>query len=137
MRILIIKTSSLGDLFRALPAVHLLKSGSQAEIDWVVNSEYAALVKCFSDVRRVVPFPRRNLLPNLGNFLKELRVEEYDLIVDLPDLPFGMYSFVLKKSSLYSILFIELNSYWLIFFISSLFSFSLIFVSLLLLFTCI
>ncbi|MDF7807317.1 glycosyltransferase family 9 protein [Pontiellaceae bacterium B12219] len=86
MRILIVKTSSLGDLFHALPAVHLLKTAFDAEIDWVVNKDYAGLVECFSDVRKVIPFPRKALFPNLGSFRAELRKEAYDLVVDLQGL---------------------------------------------------
>jgi len=86
MRILIVKTSSLGDLFHALPAVHLLKQAYGAEIDWVVNTEYAGLVECFTDVRRVIPFPRNGLWSNLGTFRQKLRAERYDLIVDLQGL---------------------------------------------------
>lgn len=86
MRILIVKTSSLGDLFHALPAVHLLKTGLNAEIDWVVNSGYVPLVKCFTDVDRVIPFPRSNVFPNLRNFLADLRKEKYGLVVDMQGL---------------------------------------------------
>jgi lipopolysaccharide heptosyltransferase I len=86
VRILIVKTSSLGDLFHALPAVHLLKTGLNAKIDWVVNSGYVPLVKCFTDVDHVIPFPRSNLLPNIGNFLSNLRKEKYDLVVDMQGL---------------------------------------------------
>lgn len=86
MRILIVKTSSLGDLFHALPAVHLLKSGLNAEIDWVVNSGYVSLVKCFTDVSRVIPFPRNNLPSGLPGFLAELRKETYDLVADMQGL---------------------------------------------------
>lgn len=86
MRILIVKTSSLGDLFHALPAVHLLKTGLDAEIDWVVNAQYVGLAECFSDVRKVIPFPRQGLLPNFGRFRKELQRETYDLVVDLQGL---------------------------------------------------
>lgn len=86
MRILIVKTSSLGDLFHALPAVHLLKSGLNAEIDWVVNSGYVPLVRCFTDVSRVIPFPRSNLRANLKSFLSGLRKEKYDFVVDMQGL---------------------------------------------------
>ena len=58
-RILIVKLSSLGDLIHALPAVHCLKTGLDAEIDWVVHPAYADLARCFSDVSRVLTFPRR------------------------------------------------------------------------------
>lgn len=86
MRILIVKTSSLGDLFHALPAVHLLKTGLNADIDWVVNSGYVPLVKCFTDVSRVIPFPRNNVHGNLKSFLADLRKEKYDLVVDMQGL---------------------------------------------------
>jgi lipopolysaccharide heptosyltransferase I len=86
MRILIVKTSSLGDLFHALPTVHLLKDAFGAEIDWVVNAEYVKLVECFTDVRKAIPFPRRSLLANAGAFRRELRRESYDLVVDLQGL---------------------------------------------------
>ncbi|VGO14132.1 Lipopolysaccharide heptosyltransferase 1 [Pontiella desulfatans] len=86
MRILIVKTSSLGDLFHALPAVHLLKQAYGAEIDWVVNSGYAGLVDCFSDVRKVIPFPRQSLFSSFGNFRNALREETYDLVVDFQGL---------------------------------------------------
>lgn len=36
-RILIVKMSSLGDLFHALPAVHLIKQHTGATVDWVVH----------------------------------------------------------------------------------------------------
>lgn len=85
-RILIVKTSSLGDLFHALPAVHLLKTGLDAEIDWVVNSGYVSLVKCFTDADRVIPFPRSRVFPDLGSFVSRLRENRYDLVVDLQGL---------------------------------------------------
>ena len=86
MRILIVKTSSLGDLFHALPTVHLLKQAFGAEVDWVVNTEYTKLVECFTDVRKVIPFPRKGIGSNLGSFRAILREETYDLIVDLQGL---------------------------------------------------
>ncbi len=86
MRILIVKTSSLGDLFHALPTVHLLKEAYGAEIDWVVNSEYTGLVECFSDVQTVIPFPRRGWAQNFGSFRKKLRMKTYDLVIDLQGL---------------------------------------------------
>jgi lipopolysaccharide heptosyltransferase I len=85
-RILIIKTSSLGDLFHALPAVHALKEELHAEIDWVVADTYADLVRCFDDVDHVIPFPRREFWSRLGWFRRKLREREYDYIVDLQGL---------------------------------------------------
>jgi len=86
MKILAVKLSSMGDLFHALPAVHNLKIGLAARIDWVVNEEYVELVKCFDDVDRVVPFSRKAFLSTLGPFLRELRSETYDCVIDFQGL---------------------------------------------------
>lgn len=78
--------SSLGDLFHALPAVHLLKTGLDAEVDWVAHDLYGDVVSCFRDVRRFIPFPRRSLLADGPGFFSDLRAERYDLVVDLQGL---------------------------------------------------
>jgi len=85
-RILIVKLSSLGDLFHALPAVHELKTRCGADIDWAVQREYADLARCFTDVNRVIRFPRRGFFRGLGTFLSDLRSVRYDMIVDLQGL---------------------------------------------------
>jgi lipopolysaccharide heptosyltransferase I len=81
-RILVVKLSSLGDLFHALPAVHALKTGLHATIDWVTQSEYVELVQCFTDVDRVIPFHRGDWLRHICGDLRDLRASRYDLIVD-------------------------------------------------------
>jgi lipopolysaccharide heptosyltransferase I len=86
MRILVVKLSSLGDLFHALPAVHNLKVGLKADVDWVTQSEYADLVRCFEDVSDVIPFPRRRWARGFPEFARRLRLREYDLVVDLQGL---------------------------------------------------
>ncbi len=86
MRILIVKLSSLGDLFHALPAVHNLKIKLQADIHWVVQNEYHDLVKCFSDVDKVIPFDRKNFPKSLKQFVTELRSTEYDMVIDMQGL---------------------------------------------------
>ncbi len=85
-RILIVKLSSLGDILHALPAVHHLRLATGAQIDWVVQSEYAELVRGFTDVARVITTSRRAFVRQLPGLLRELRRERYDLIVDLQGL---------------------------------------------------
>ncbi len=86
-RILVVKLSSLGDLFHALPAVHELKTRLPARIDWVVQREYAELAAaCFTDVDRVLAFDRRRWARRPGVFLRELRRERYDLVLDMQGL---------------------------------------------------
>jgi heptosyltransferase-1 len=85
-RILIVKLSSLGDMFHALPAVHCLKVGLEAEVDWVTQPEYVDLLRCCPDVSHVIPFPRRQLLSKAGAFVRALRARDYDMVIDLQGL---------------------------------------------------
>ena len=85
-RILIVKLSSLGDVFHALPAVHCLKAGLGVDVDWVTQPEYTELVRCFPDVTEVMAFPRRRYLTEAIPFVRALRSREYDLVLDLQGL---------------------------------------------------
>ena len=55
-RLLVIKLSSMGDLFHALPTVRALKHASGATVDWLVQPAYVPLAGCFTDVDRVLAF---------------------------------------------------------------------------------
>ncbi|HPC18674.1 MAG: glycosyltransferase family 9 protein [Kiritimatiellae bacterium] len=85
-RILVIKLSSLGDIAHALPAVRALKERTGADIDWVVQPEYAGLLAMCPDVSRRIAFPRRRFAAGFLPFVRELRGERYDLILDLQGL---------------------------------------------------
>ncbi len=85
-KILVIKLSSLGDVFHPLPAVHTIKKELNATIDWVTTDIYSDLVENFTDVDRVISFRRRSFFSDLKSFLKELRQEKYDLIIDFQGL---------------------------------------------------
>ena len=55
-KILLIKTSSLGDVIHALPAVTDLKAaGALARIDWVVEESLVSIVKLHPGVDGVIP----------------------------------------------------------------------------------
>ncbi len=86
MRILVVKLSSLGDLMHALPAVHNLKVGLSAEVDWVTQPEYVDLARCFEDVANVIPFPRREPFAKGVEFVRRLRLRRYDLVIDFQGL---------------------------------------------------
>ena len=85
-RVLVVKLSSLGDLFHALPAVHALKTGLDAEVHWVTQPAYADLVPCFADVSRVIVFDRQGFPAGFRRFVRELRRDSYDCVVDLQGL---------------------------------------------------
>jgi lipopolysaccharide heptosyltransferase I len=85
-RVLVVKLSSLGDLFHALPAVTAVREAVPCRVDWVTNAAYTDLVRCFEGVARVIPFYRHAFLGTLPRFLAELRRTRYDLVLDLQGL---------------------------------------------------
>jgi lipopolysaccharide heptosyltransferase I len=85
-RILVIKLSSFGDIFHALPTVNNLKVALDAEIDWVTQPEYVELVRCFPIVSNVIHFPRREFLSRGRAFIRDLRSRKYSMVIDLQGL---------------------------------------------------
>ncbi len=85
-RILIIRMSSLGDLFHSLPVARELKKKLGATIDWVTQPEYAELLECFADVDRVIVFPRKKFMQSAWWFVKSVRRNRYDAVIDLQGL---------------------------------------------------
>lgn len=87
--ILIVKTSSLGDIvqsFDVLPYLHQKFPGVQ--IDWVVEASLASLVSAHPLVHQAIPLDVQGLKKswNLAKFwrdLKDLRNKKYDLLFDL------------------------------------------------------
>ena len=91
-RILLIKTSSMGDVIHNLPvATDIRRHRPYATIDWVVEEQYIPLVAMHPAVDRAIPIAwrrwRRSLLSaanwrEFGAFRSALRIHEYDAIVD-------------------------------------------------------
>ncbi|HWN24075.1 MAG TPA: glycosyltransferase family 9 protein [Candidatus Sulfotelmatobacter sp.] len=90
--ILIIKPSSLGDVVHTLPAVALLRDAHpHAEISWVINREFAPLLRGNSDVNHVQVFPRREFrglgaAGNLFRWWKAAKLLRPDLALDFQGL---------------------------------------------------
>ncbi|MCF8184240.1 MAG: lipopolysaccharide heptosyltransferase I, partial [Polynucleobacter sp.] len=92
MRILLVKTSSLGDVVHNLPVVaDLLRAYPGAQIDWVVEEGFVDIPRLHSGVRRIVPVALRRwrktvLLPATWRevlaFRAALRADVYDLVID-------------------------------------------------------
>jgi lipopolysaccharide heptosyltransferase I len=92
MRILLIKTSSLGDVIHNLPvATDLRARFPDAAIDWVVEEAFADVVRLHPGVRRVLPVAIRRwrgslLAPatwsEMRAFRAALQQERYDLVLD-------------------------------------------------------
>lgn len=93
MRILIVKTSAMGDILHALPVLDYLKQASPGcEIDWVVEEAFADLLRAnplISELRivhfkkwKLKPFSR-STLHEIMNFRKTLAKRSYDLVIDI------------------------------------------------------
>jgi len=91
-RILIIRPSALGDVCRTVPVLVSLRAAyPEAEIDWVVQDDFAAAVETHPALNRVISFPRSKLAGwwrSPGSFMamlgwfNRLRRHRYDLVFD-------------------------------------------------------
>lgn len=92
MRILIVKTTSLGDLIHAFPALtDALRAIPDLEVDWVVEQPFTQVVSWHPAVRHAIPVSIRQWRKNpfksetvqaFKTFYKQLKSEEYDYIID-------------------------------------------------------
>ncbi len=92
MKVLIIKTSSLGDVIHMLPAISdALKAQPDIEIDWLVEESFAAIPAWHPAVRHVIPMAMRrwkrawrqaSTWQAIQQTRKRLKAEQYDLVVD-------------------------------------------------------
>ena len=103
MKVLIVKISALGDIIHSLPvAMAIKRQRPQAVIDWVVEAPSYNLLQGHEALRRVFLSPRHALRANwqgnwrlLPAFIRQLRAERYDAVLDLQGL---------MKSSLFVLL---------------------------------
>src|SRR5512134_997371 len=96
MRILIVKTSSLGDIVHGLTVVDdIHRAHRDAVIDWVAEEAFAELPALHPGIRRTLPVAvrrwRRSLWAaptrvEMGRFDAMLRADRYDVVLDLQGL---------------------------------------------------
>ena len=96
LKILIVKLSSLGDVIHAMPAVQdILAAHPRAQVDWVVESGFAPLVRRCAGLRRVIPVDLRRwrkaplkaqTRAEWAAFKAQLQDERYDAVLDLQGL---------------------------------------------------
>ncbi|MDE2402201.1 MAG: lipopolysaccharide heptosyltransferase I [Burkholderiales bacterium] len=96
MRVLIIKTSSMGDVVHALPAISdMAQAIPGIQIDWLVEKSFAAMPQQHRAVQRVITLQWRKWRKSLRTpetqaairgWLAEMRQQRYDLIIDLQGL---------------------------------------------------
>ena len=95
-KVLIIKTSSLGDVIHTLPAVSDAKRVlGEVQFDWVVEENFAEIPAWHPAVRKVIPVAIRRWRKHLGQiifggkekrewngFKQQLQQEQYDVVID-------------------------------------------------------
>jgi heptosyltransferase-1 len=96
LKILLVKLSSLGDVLHTLPVVHDIKAAfPDAQIDWVVESSFAGVVRRCNGVNNVVTCELRKWRKTPFStetkqawrvFKTDLQREHYDAVIDLQGL---------------------------------------------------
>ncbi len=91
MRVLLVKTSSLGDVVHTFPALSdLMGAMPGIRVDWLVEEAYTDLPRRHPAVDRVIPVALRRwrkkplaaLTGEFPRFIADLRATRYDLIID-------------------------------------------------------
>ncbi|MBN9378366.1 MAG: lipopolysaccharide heptosyltransferase I [Chlamydiales bacterium 38-26] len=93
MRILIVKTSSLGDIIHAFPLVDFLHQEFPGVlIDWVVEKNFSEIVHAHPFIHRVIEIDTKGWRKGIGqpttwkamkNFRREMQAETYEVVFDL------------------------------------------------------
>ena len=105
MKILVVKTSSLGDIIHTLPAVRdAARIMPSLTIDWVVEEAFAEIPTWHLNVHRVIPVAVRRWRKHwreckleFSAFKRALQQEKYDLIIDAQGLiKSGLIAFLAK-----------------------------------------
>lgn len=108
MKILIVKTSSLGDIVHAFPTLQYLRlKFPESRIDWVVESPYYDLIQSHPFINQVHivdtkawrKFPTLKNISAVLTFRKKLQSLSYDIVVDLQGNTKSAFSTWLAKSS--------------------------------------
>lgn len=92
LKILLVKTSSMGDVINNLPVVtDILARVPDAVIDWVVEESFADIPALHPGIRRIIPVAMRRWRKGLWRaatwreiaaFRQQLRQESYSLVLD-------------------------------------------------------
>lgn len=96
MRILIVKTSSMGDVIHTLPAMtDIQRHLRDAQIDWLVETPFHQIVKLHPAVTKTIPISWRKwrktlrdptVRQSIATTITTLREAKYDVVIDLQGL---------------------------------------------------
>ncbi len=96
MRILIVKTSSMGDVIHCLPIIADIRAHfPHAEIDWMIEEGFANIVALHPHIRQVIPVAirrwrtqlfRKSTWAALRALKQQLKSQHYDVVLDMQSL---------------------------------------------------
>lgn len=112
MKILIVKTSALGDIIHAFPALQYLRNHfPDAQIDWVVEHAFAPLVESHPALNNVLKvntkkwrkgFWKPEVIQEINHFRRQLRQTSYDMLFDLQaNMKSGLINSLVKSPKKY------------------------------------
>lgn len=91
-KILLVKITSMGDLIQMLPALTDAQEAIPGiQFDWLCEDSFQDIPALHPSIRKIIPLPYRRWKKNLRQaissgeikqFLKSLRAEKYDMIID-------------------------------------------------------
>ncbi|MFO1388640.1 lipopolysaccharide heptosyltransferase I [Cellvibrio sp.] len=91
LRILLVKMSSMGDIFHTFPAISDLKAHHpEAIIDWVVEDGFKEIVDWHPAINKAIPISLRRWMKERGSkswqefraWKRQLKSEHYDVVID-------------------------------------------------------
>ena len=92
MRVLVVKTSSMGDVIHTLPAIEdATKAIPGIKFDWLIEEGFQEIPAWHDSVDKVIPiglrrwrksWPKAFLSSEIKLFLKRLRENKYDVVID-------------------------------------------------------
>ncbi len=99
MKILLVTLSNLGDVVLTLPVFQSLKHAyPKAAIDVVVGPGAAMVFERDKRVHRVIPYDKKKSLAEKWAFIRAIRAERYDIIVDLRRSGIGLLGGAKKRN---------------------------------------
>ncbi len=87
LRILIIRTTALGDIVHTFPALMALRNAfPNCHISWVVEKRFASILKNIKEIDAIYPIELKNGLSKILDAIKILQQQPYDISLDFQGL---------------------------------------------------
>lgn len=100
-KILLIRLRRMGDIIMTTPAITALKQGCpQSSISYVVEKPFRELVEGNPNLDKVIVIPKSQGKKDFLNLLRQIRKENYDVVIDFHGGPRASYMTLFSKARL-------------------------------------